>query len=70
MKTMRKELSRSQDLQKDYSLEVSISDYRKVYPELTDQQLALQFKMRYGVSVTKVLRTMDKMNQPMGGGVA
>jgi hypothetical protein len=70
MKTMRKEQSRNQDLQKQHSLADSISDFRKVYPEMSDQQLALRFKMHYGVSVTKVLSTIAKMNQPTGGGVA
>jgi uncharacterized membrane protein YccC len=70
MKPSKIEFSRTQDRQKQHSLEDSIRDYRKVYPELTDQQLANRYQMRFGISAKRVLSTMASMNQPTGGGVA
>jgi hypothetical protein len=67
MKPSRIEFSRTQDKQKHHSLEDSISDYRKVYPELTDQQLAHRYQLRYGVPANRVLHTLAKLNR---GGIA
>jgi hypothetical protein len=68
MKYTRKEQSRAQDLQKIPSIEQSIRELRRIYPELTNEQLARRYEVRYGVKGSRVLHMLQ--NQPTGGSIA